>query len=129
MKTDPCVCGTSPVCTLKTGRDERVVSIKCESCGKEIITSGPTSEPERTTLQRACDLWNENMKKLSGRVEDLPGDPMLRELMGLIADVNPVEIVTQAIGQNLPAWCNQWRMKAAMLVGFLDEKLKQSKSD
>lgn len=56
---------------------------------------------------------------------------MLEELQGLLADINPVEIVSHILDGTLLSWLCEWKMKAGMLVAFLleNEKSKLSEKD
>lgn len=56
---------------------------------------------------------------------------MLEELEGLLADINPVEIVSHILDGTLLSWLSSWKMKAGMLVAFLleNEKSKLSEKD
>lgn len=53
---------------------------------------------------------------------------MLEELEGLIANINPVEIVSHILDGTLLSWLSSWKMNAGMLVAFLleNEKCKLS---
>ncbi len=48
-------------------------------------------------------------------------EKMLTELEGLLADINPVEIVSHILDGTLLSWLSAWKMKAGMLVAFLLE--------
>lgn len=55
----------------------------------------------------------------------------LEELQGLLADINPVEIVSHILDGTLLSWLSTWKTQAGMLVAFLleNEKCKSSEED
>lgn len=46
---------------------------------------------------------------------------MLTELLGMIEDINPVEITSHILDGTLMSWLASWKMKSQMLVAFLLE--------
>lgn len=46
---------------------------------------------------------------------------ILRELQGLLEDINPAEIVSHILDGTLISWLSNWKMRASMLLAFLIE--------
>lgn len=46
---------------------------------------------------------------------------ILTEMEGLLADINPGEIVSHVFDGTLFSWLNNWKMRMGMLVAFLIE--------
>ena len=42
---------------------------------------------------------------------------MLKEFLGLLADVNPAEIASHIAQGNLHEWCNSWKSAAEQYAG------------
>lgn len=51
---------------------------------------------------------------------------ILRELQGLLEDINPNEIVSHILDGTLLSWLSTWEMQAGMLVAFLLENSKRN---
>ena len=51
---------------------------------------------------------------------------MLTELLGMIEDINPMEITSHILDGTLMSWLASWKMKSQMLVAFLLENEKSS---
>lgn len=49
---------------------------------------------------------------------------ILKELQGLLEDINPNEIVSHILDGTLLSWLDNWKMQAGMLVAFLIENDK-----
>lgn len=52
---------------------------------------------------------------------------MLEEFEGLLADINPAEIVSHFYDGTLVSWLMNWKMKVGMLVAFLIENEKSKR--
>lgn len=47
---------------------------------------------------------------------------MLKELLGLTADINPTEIASHIAQGNLADWCDSWRKKVEATIMFGNNK-------
>lgn len=54
---------------------------------------------------------------------------ILKELTGMLEDINPNEIVFHILDGTLLSWLESWKMKSQMLVGFLLENKKARLSE
>ena len=46
---------------------------------------------------------------------------ILREMQGLLEDINRVEIVSHLLDGTLLSWLNNWKLRMGMLLAFLIE--------
>lgn len=73
-------------------------------------------------IKRIIDFDAENCYEIYDEDwSDEGGEEILREMQGLLEDINRVEIVSHLLDGTLLSWLNNWKMRMGMLLAFLIE--------